>query len=56
MKTCLKFALDLEEETVRRTHVVMADQDLGAACDMIKQTRTTPVKEVKRRRFSGIYH
>jgi len=56
VKTCLKFALDLEEETVRHAHVVMVDQDLGTACDMIEQTRTTPVKEVKRRRLSCIYH
>ncbi|KAF9548023.1 hypothetical protein EC957_007306 [Mortierella hygrophila] len=56
VKTCLKFALDLEEETIRRTHLVPTDQDLRAACDMIEQTRTTPTKEVKRRRVSGVFH
>jgi hypothetical protein len=48
-------ALDLEEVTMRRTHLVPADQDLRAACEMIEQTRTTPIKEIKRRRASGIY-
>ncbi|KAG9063135.1 hypothetical protein KI688_004735 [Linnemannia hyalina] len=56
VKTCLKFALDLEEETIRRTHLVPTDQDLRAACDMIEQTRTTPTKEAKRRRVSGVFH
>ncbi|KAF9344452.1 hypothetical protein BGX26_004350, partial [Mortierella sp. AD094] len=51
VKTCLKFALDLEDETIRRSQVEQANQDLSAACDMIEQTRTTPVKEVKRRRL-----
>lgn len=55
VRTCLRFALDLQEETIRRTHLMPTDQDLGAASDMIQQTRTTPVKEVKRRRISGIY-
>jgi len=49
VRTCLGFALDLEKETIRRTHQVPTNQDLGAASDMIQQTRTTPVKEVKRR-------
>lgn len=56
IKVSLKFALDLEEETIRRGLVEQADQDLGAACDMIQQTKSTPVKEVKKRRVSGVYH
>lgn len=55
VRTCLRYALDQEEETIRRTNLVPTDQDLGAASDMIQLTRTTPVKEVKRR-LSGIYH
>ncbi|KAF9086019.1 hypothetical protein BGX29_001651 [Mortierella sp. GBA35] len=55
VKTCLRFALDLQEETVRRIHLVSTNEDLSFACDMIEQTRTTPTKEVKRRRVSGIY-
>ena len=52
----MKFVLDLEEETIRRGVVEQADEDLGAACYMIRQTQTTPVKEVKRRQVSGVYH
>ncbi|KAG0048478.1 hypothetical protein BGZ83_006565 [Gryganskiella cystojenkinii] len=50
VKACLKFAVDMEEETVRRSHAVPATEDLRIACDMIRQTRTTPMKEAKRRR------
>lgn len=53
--TCMRFALDLEKETIRRSHVEQANQDLRAACDMIQQTKNSPVKEVKRRRLSGLY-
>ncbi|KAF9344268.1 hypothetical protein BGX26_004586, partial [Mortierella sp. AD094] len=31
VKVCLKFALDLEDETIRRSQVEQADHDLGAA-------------------------
>lgn len=49
VKTCLKFALNLEEETIHCSLVEETSEDLSAACNLIKQTRTTPVKEVKRR-------
>ncbi|KAI1300411.1 hypothetical protein EDD11_006201 [Mortierella claussenii] len=52
VKACLKFALHLEEETVRRSLAVPTVEDLRVACDMIEQTRTTPTKEAKRRRCS----
>lgn len=52
-KMCLKFVLHLLEEIIRRFHLAITDQDLDAACDMIQQTRTTPVKESKKRR-SGV--
>ncbi|KAF8933645.1 hypothetical protein BGZ47_010776, partial [Haplosporangium gracile] len=45
VRTCLRFALDLEEEIKRRMDLEPSDQDLRAACDMIEQTRTTPTKE-----------
>lgn len=54
IKVSLKFALDLKEETIRRSFVDQTDQDFSAACDTIRQTRTTPVKEHKKRRVSGI--
>lgn len=56
VRCCLRFALELEEEVKRRSHLLPAEEDLTAACDMIDQTRTTPVKENKRRRMSGIFN
>jgi hypothetical protein len=60
METCvrssLSFALELKEEVKRRSHLLPAKEDLTAACDMIEQTRTTPVKENKKRRVSGIFN
>ncbi|KAF8924077.1 hypothetical protein BGZ58_002188 [Dissophora ornata] len=53
VRNCLRFALELQEEVERRTHLVSTSQDLTAACDTIMQTRTTPTKEVKKRRMSG---
>lgn len=50
IRTCLKFALLLKEETTRRSLVETTHEDLRIACDKIKQTRTTPIKEAKRRR------
>ncbi|KAF9408564.1 hypothetical protein BGZ94_002270, partial [Podila epigama] len=32
VRTCLKFALDLEEETIRRSHLDSTEDDLRAAC------------------------
>jgi hypothetical protein len=55
VRSCLRFALDLQEEIKRRTHLVPTEEDLTTACDMIVQTRTTPTKEGKKRRVSGIF-
>lgn len=56
VKSCLRFALHLQDEIKRRTHLVPTEEDLTVACDMILvQTRTTPTKENKKRRVSGIY-
>jgi len=56
VKASLKFALDVEEETIRRRLLEPSTEDLSAACDAIEQTRTTPMKETKKRRLSGVYH
>ena len=56
LHSCLKFALDVEEETIRRSLVEPSHEDMAAACDAIERTRTTPIKETKRRRLSGMYH
>ena len=56
VKTCLKFALYLQCEIKRRSHLVPVEEDLTATCDMVLvQTRTTPTKEAKKRRVSGIF-
>ncbi|KAK3843872.1 MAG: hypothetical protein J3R72DRAFT_440129 [Linnemannia gamsii] len=55
VRCCLRFALELEGEIKRRSHLLPAEEDLTAACDMIEQTRTTPVKESKKRRVSGVF-
>lgn len=45
----LKFALNIHEETIRRSHLSIADDDLSGLCDAIPRTRPTPTKEKKRR-------
>lgn len=55
VRCCWRFAIDLQDEIDRRSSLVSTLEDLTTACDMIVQTRTTPTKEAKKRRVSGIY-
>lgn len=54
VRSCLRFALDMQNEIKRRTDLVPAEEDLTDACDMIVQTRTTPTKEGKKRRVNKV--